>query len=180
MCKLLLTFLSKSVAKNTDDKTNEIAIGMALRLLSMGTRDALVVAVFLVSTKLSFSEKISFDLLGNHVRNQEDFAAALNIAKYSAITTRSAAAILPNLLPILFVIDNGVKSFAAAKKLTVPPIYDPQRQPARIADVLVAVDVEYDEGIGTKKNEAMHPNMEPKLPIAKGINMPIKHCFVML
>eukprot|EP00804_Cyclotella_cryptica_P016442 CCRYP_004676-RD/>CCRYP_004676-RD protein AED:0.44 eAED:0.44 QI:0/0/0/1/0/0/2/0/270 len=120
---------------------------------------AIVVTVLLIVLSLSIESK-PFDLLGNNL----------------AITTRSAAAILPNILPISFELANGVKSLAAAKKLTVPPMYDPQRHPARMAVVILDgtiddVDCDVNVVIGTKINETMHPNIEPMLPMTNGVAM---------
>lgn len=73
-------------------------------------------------------------LLGKSRCSHDDLDTALNIAKYSAITTKSAAAMLPNALPMAAsFLAWSFHSLAVAKKLTVPPMYEAQRQPARRA-----------------------------------------------
>ena len=59
-------------------------------------------------------------------------------------------------------------------------MYDAQRHPAKIAELVVdfaTVDME-DVGIGTDKNDAIQPSIEPMLPMTKGIAMPCMHFFV--
>ena len=99
------------------------------------------------------------------------------------MTTKSAAAMLPKRLPILSPPSpsKGVSIFAAAKKFTVPPMYEAQRHPAKIADATCG-DVVNVGVIGNliNENDAMHPTMEPMLPMKNGSVMPCKHCFVVL
>lgn len=87
------------------------------------------------------------------------------------MTTRSAAAKLPNRLPmmpsppVLLQLNIGISIFAAAKKLTVPPIYEAHKHPANIAVALTSWNL-------IKKNEAQQPKMEPILPAANGMAIP--------
>mmetsp|Transcript_21067 Transcript_21067/g.33035 ORF Transcript_21067/g.33035 Transcript_21067/m.33035 type:complete len:106 (+) Transcript_21067:178-495(+) len=66
-------------------------------------------------------------LLGKSLCKSVDCDAKLNSEKYIAMTTRSAAAKLPNKLlmlfpPVLLQLNIGISIFAAAKKFTVPPM----------------------------------------------------------
>lgn len=83
------------------------------------------------------------------------------------MTTKSAAAMLPNALPIpapppAF----SFSILAVAKKFTVPPMYDAHRQPARRAVASLAY------GIAMKENDATHPITEPILPAKNGSVIP--------
>jgi len=83
------------------------------------------------------------------------------------MTTKSAAAMLPNALPITASPPTvSFNSLAVAKKLTVPPMYEAQRHPVRRAVVRCAY------GMATKRNDTRHPIIEPILPAMKGSVIP--------
>jgi hypothetical protein len=67
--------------------------------------------------------------------------------------------------PVLLQLKIGISIFAAAKKLTVPPIYEAHKHPANIAVAFASWNL-------IKKNETQQPRMEPILPAANGIAIP--------
>ena len=72
--------------------------------------------------------------------------------------------------PVSLQLNIGISILAAAKKLTVPPMYEAHKHPANIAVALTSWNL-------IKKNEAQQPMIEPTTPAANGRAIPSTELF---